>query len=162
MRPILCHVLQCRGRLHRMYPCPDQTPRGLTVEIITNLRVVLPPSYQSLLVKGTTGFYHEWVLFSLPFTLAISLSDPDGSNGCRSGPGGPVVPLITNLSAMPKKEKAMLVAQRQSGEPFSSVSHTMTAHLLYGHRWWAPMAMLISSRSSSFVCTSFIGASFFP
>lgn len=54
------------------------------------------------------------------------------------------------------------MAQHQSGEPFLSVSNTMTTHPQNGCRWMAPMSMSIASWSSSFVCISSIGLSFFP
>jgi hypothetical protein len=112
-------------------------------------------------VKGKTGSYHEWVLFSVPFALAASIFGFDCPNGCRTGPGGLVVLIrnhIRNLPAMSKKEKEKEMAQHQSGEPFSSVSNT--PHPQNGQAWMAPMGMLIASWSSSFVCTSFTGMSF--
>jgi len=106
-------------------------------------------------------FCHEWVFFSVPLALAVSIFGSDCPNGYRSGPGG-LVDLIRILPAMSKKGKEKLMAQHQSGEPFSSVSNTTAAHLQYGRRWRAPMLMLITSETSSFVCTSYIGMSFPP
>jgi hypothetical protein len=69
--------------------------------------------YHSLLVKGTFGFYHKWVPFSVPFAASVAPSGPDGPNGCRVG-AGPIFPLLVNLSAMPKKEEARLMYKHQS------------------------------------------------
>ena len=112
----------------------------------------------------SSHFYSE-ELFDFYFEMGADFSSLSLSLYISLVPMVPMAAMapITNASGI-SKEKAnsrILMAHHQRGEPFSSVSHTVTAHPQHGRRWTVPILTLTTSRSYSFVRTSFIEASLF-